>query len=415
LVALSATAGCKLLDELIEVNAPDRIQAESLEQPGNALTLLAGAIGDFECAFGQAVVFGGTFTEELQWSLGVESWRPIDARELTSSGFNSPHSFSTCDALFQGDTPGLYKVMSIARWQADHLLDLLDQWAGEDIADREMIEARAAAYSGYGHVILGEMMCSAAFDLGPELQPDEIFDRAVDRFTVAIGVASAIPNDTIVNLARVGRARALQNLGDLAGAKADAQLVPAGFLVEAEYSSVSLRRENSVYAFNNRRNTASVEAPFRSIADPRVPVRNENRLSGRGIPMFVQTKYPAPSSPIPLATWEEAQLIVAEAELDAGNLQAAVDAINRVRTRPGVGLPPFASTVANAIRDQLLSERKVELFLESHRMGDMRRYDLPLTPPPGATYPIGGTYGDQRCAPLSRDEEVNNPNIRVAR
>lgn len=48
-------------------------------------------------------------------------------------------------------------------------------------------------------------------------------------------------------------------------------------------------------------------------------------------------------------------------------------------------------------------------------MGDMRRYDLPLTPPPGTPYPIGGAYGNQRCAPLPRDEEVNNPNINVTR
>jgi len=411
-IAVFATlSGCSVLDDLISVDAPDRIQAESLEQPGNALTLLAGAIGDFECSFSQAVMFGSTFTEEMQWSLGVESWRPIDARELSNAGFNSPHSFSTCDFLWQGDTPGLYKVMSIARWQADHLLDLLSQWENREVAAREMIEARAAAYSGFGHVILGEMMCSAAFDLGPELQPAQIFQRAEERFTTAITVAQAIPNDTIVNLARVGRARARQNRGDLPGARADAVLVPAGFVADAEYSSISPRRENQVFAMNNRRNLASVEGPFRVLGDPRVPVRDEQRLSGRGIPMFIQQKYPTAASPIPLATWEEAQLILAEAEWKAGNLQAAVAAINRVRARPGVGLPPFSSNNANAIFDQLMLERKAEFFLESHRMGDQRRYNLPLTPPPGAVYPIGGTYGNQRCAPLPRDEVVNNPNI----
>ena len=44
-------------------------------------------------------------------------------------------------------------------------------------------------------------------------------------------------------------------------------------------------------------------------------------------------------------------------------------------------------------------------------MGDQRRYDLALIPAPGAAYPIGGTYGDQRCAPLPLAEVVNNPNI----
>lgn len=404
-------AGCDILDELISVEAPDRIQAEALEQPGNALTLLAGVIGDFECAFGHYVTFGSTFVEELQWSLGVESWRPIDARELEESGFNSPHSFSTCDFLYQGDTPGLYKPVSIARWQADHLLGLLEEWAGEDIADRQMIEARALAYSGYSTLLLGEGMCSAAFDLGPEMQSAEVFARAEGKFAEAIQAASGIGEDDVLNMARVGRARALQNMGQLAEAAAAAAAVPEGFVMNGEFSAIAPRRENLVFVLNNRGNNASVEEPFRGLADPRVPVHDEGRLSGRGVPMFTQQKYPASGSPIPLATWEEARLIVAEAELAAGNLDAAVAAINEVRTRPGVDLPPFVSDDRQAITEQLLHERKMEFFLEGHRMGDMRRYGLPQTPAPGSAYPIGGTYGDQRCAPLPRVEKLNNPSI----
>ena len=410
LFALSL-ASCDILDDLISVEAPDRIQAEALEQPGNALTLLAGMIGDFECSFGHYVSFGSTFVEELQWSLGVESWRPIDARELEESGFNSPHSFSTCDFLYQGDTPGLYKPVSIARWQADHLLALLDEWAGEDIPDRQMIEARALAYSGYSTLLLGEGMCSAAFDVGPEMQPPEVFARAEGKFAEAIQAASAIGNDEILNMARVGRARALQNMGQLADAAASAAAVPEGFVMNADFSAIAPRRENLVFVLNNRGNNASVEEPFRGLDDPRVPVLDEGRLSGRGIPMFTQQKYPTSGSPIPLATWEEARLIVAEAELTAGNLEAAVAAINEVRTRPGVDLQPFTSSDRQEITEQLYHERRMEFFLEGHRMGDMRRYNLPQIPAAGSPYPIGGSYGDQRCAPLPRVEKLNNPNI----
>ena len=37
--------------------------------------------------------------------------------------------------------------------------------------------------------------------------------------------------------------------------------------------------------------------------------------------------------------------------------------------------------------------------------------NLPYTPAPGAPFPHGGFYGDQRCLPLPDVERLNNPNI----
>ena len=61
--------------------------------------------------------------------------------------------------------------------------------------------------------------------------------------------------------------------------------------------------------------------------------------------------------------------------------------------------------------DQIIYERRAELFLESHHLGDLRRYGFPLIPPPGATYTLGGVYGTQTCFPLPDVERDNNPNI----
>ena len=60
---------------------------------------------------------------------------------------------------------------------------------------------------------------------------------------------------------------------------------------------------------------------------------------------------------------------------------------------------------------QIIEERRREFFLEGHRLGDLRRYNLPFLPAPGAPYGPGGTYGNQTCFPLPDVERINNPNI----
>ena len=61
---------------------------------------------------------------------------------------------------------------------------------------------------------------------GPELTPTQILTEAETRFTKAITAAQAANNTHILNLARVGRARARIGLKKYADAKADASLVP---------------------------------------------------------------------------------------------------------------------------------------------------------------------------------------------
>ena len=59
----------------------------------------------------------------------------------------------------------------------------------------------------------------------------------------------------------------------------------------------------------------------------------------------------------------------------------------------------------------LNEERRRELYLEGHRLGDVRRYNLPLSPAAGTPYAFGGVYGTQSCFPLPDVEKINNPNI----
>jgi hypothetical protein len=143
-----------------------------------------------------------------------------------------------------------------------------------------------------------------------------------------------------------------------------------------------------------------------AVPDPRVPVVNTGRTGPNGqTVIWAQQKYPTAGAPIPIARWAEAQLIIAEAE----GGQSAVAIINALRSR--VGLPLFASTDEAEIMNQIIEERRREFFLESHHLGDLIRYNLPLNPPPGTPFVNGGVYGDMKCMPLPDVERLNNPNI----
>jgi hypothetical protein len=146
------------------------------------------------------------------------------------------------------------------------------------------------------------------------------------------------------------------------------------------------------------------------VADPRVIVTNAGKnATDNRTPLFIQTKYATSSTPIPIASYKEAQLILAEAQ----GGQAAVTIINNLRA--AAGLAPIQAADAASITAAIIDERARQLFLEGQHLYDVRRLNLPLVPAAGIPYSTvylkGGNYGTERCFPLPDVERLNNPNI----
>lgn len=406
-------SGCT---EILKSEAPQLIEESTLRQPANAQVIVAGLRADFECALGQYVAVMGTVADEFADSQGNAAIWDIDRR--TSFASTSLYATGGC-----GGFGGVYTPVSAARYQADNTLQLLGNWTDAEVPGRQALMARAGAYAGYSLVLLGEGFCSAAIDVGPEMTPAQIFAAAEERFTLAITNATATggaSGDSIRYMALVGRARARINQAKYADAAADAALVPTGFAFNARYSAASGRSENRVFRVNNTSGTITVDPSYRALrvngaVDPRVPVVDAGRGGSQPtIPLWSQGKYTSLTSPIPIATWREARLIQAEAALQANNVTAAVGFINDLRQRAGVELAAYAGGDATAVRAQLVEERRRELFLEGQRLYDTIRFNVPLNPAPGASFPSGGTYGDNKCLPLPDIERLNNPNIPAA-
>jgi len=404
LAAALALAAC---NSLLDVDAPSRIPADALNDPSNATLLLSGAIGDFECAFQSYVVMGGIVGEELVDATQTADRWPYDRRAVDPS--DRRYGEFACTAL------GVYTPLSTARWAADNALARLQGWTDEQVAGRAVMVATAAAYSGYSHLLLGEGFCSGvlldeSLQAGAEVPRADVLRRAVARFDQAVQGAQAAGNADILNMALVGRARAKLDLGDKAGAAADARLVAANYAKVVTASTIASRRENRVVEQNNNSQSVTIGPSYRNlafggVADPRVRVTDTGRNATDGNRIWVQTKYATLATGVPLATWDEAQLIIAEVE----GGPSAVNIINLFHTR--AGLPAFASTDAAAIQAQVVEERRRELFLEGQHLGDIIRYNLALTPATGTAFPKGGTYGSTTCLPLPNIEKLNNRNI----
>ena len=406
LAFFAVTTAC---GSLLEVDVPSRVPADDAFVPANAAILMNSVVGEFECSFGGAVVGGGTLGDELaNSSTGNTTWQ-VDRRDIATS---STISTGGCGGL------GPFGALNVTLWLSSELQKGLETWSDAQVTNRRQLLATNAAYAGYALLLMGEQMCTATIATGPELPKAQVWTRAEERFTAAIADAQASNAADILSRAYLGRARARLNLTRLPEAAADARQVPANFVRNATFSSADPRRFNPVFNINNQTAGLTVGPVYRAmtfagVRDPRVPVTNANRTGANNSDsLFVQTKYTSFAAPIPIAKWAEAQLIIAEAELAAGNVAAAVAIINTLHARTTPALPPFASTSAAEVRAQLTYERRAELFLESQHLGDFQRLSLPFVPATGAPFPLGGGfYGTNRCFPLPDIERTTNPNL----
>ena len=403
-LTIVALASCNT-DDLLEVDAPTRIPAENLENPASAALLVTGALGDFECALGMHNVVSAILGDELaDAQLGAAGW-PLDRRDVAT---NDGYGTSGCGA---NQTPGSYVAISVARWFSDNMLSRLQAWTDQEVARRDSLIALSANLAGFSYTMLATDFCSAAVDLGPEQQPTALFALAEQRFTTAIEAATRANAPILLNAARVGRARVRLFSNKKTEAAADARLVPAGFVWNASSSSVNTRRQNRVFAVNNNSRFYTIEPLSRDlmtagVKDPRTAViTTSGNRAADGTQLWEQTKFRALTDPIPIASYDEAQLIVAEAEGGAN----AVTIMNALRTR--AGLPALSAAETTNLTQTLIEERRKELWMEGHRMYDIIRFNIPQLPAANTPFVRGGFYGNIKCLPLPDIERFNNPNI----
>lgn len=410
---LSATliAACST-SRLLDVQAPNSVPATVFDDPANAALMVASAIGDFECAFGAFVTAEGIATDELQdATITAANWQ-LDRRD---DGFTSG-TYGTGGCT---NNEGIYTPLSTARWEADQALVRLAGWTDAQVVNRQLLIAQANVYAGFSYATLGMSMCQAAFDQGPAVDQKGMFALAEKRFTDALVAAQAAGSTSLLNAAYVGRARVRLFQHNTAGAIADAQLVPKGFVFNAQTDATTTRRFNRVFAAISVGGGVTVEPATRSLSteagdkDPRSATIQLTTKSSDGTSIiFIPAKFNAATVtageaiPQPVARYDEAQLIIAEAQGGA----AAVGIINTLRA--ALNLKPYTGpTDATSITTLIANERQRVLFVEGFRAFDIERFNLSLNPTAGALYRFGGVYGKTVCLPIPDVERAGNSQL----
>lgn len=392
--------GCDT-SSLLDVKVTTKVSADVLDDPAFAEIMVLGAQADFECYYSNYVAGSGSFTDELYTSTEFFGYNQFNARQIT------PAQSNTTDCV-DDNAHAIHLPLHRAIFTNDQAVRKIEGFPDSEVSNKNNLIAQASAYAGYALILQGEgYKRGVAQENGPALTPKELLAEAEKRFDKTLNIAT---DTDLINMARVGRARARLGQGNLEGAVTDAQKVPKGYVKYATYSQATANRENQVNVDMVRNQYLSIEPALRElqmldgVRDPRVQFTDLEKIGPDGsTPLWIDNRYTEPGSPILLANWEEAQLIIAEAR----GGQEAVDRINVLRDQHG--LPHFNSTDEDEIRKQVIEERWRELHNTGHRLGDKRRLNLEWQQ--GTNHKGTLDFGDQYSFPLAQTEISQNDNI----
>jgi starch-binding outer membrane protein, SusD/RagB family len=433
-----ATAAC---DGLLEVEDPSVAAPSTIDNEAAVPTTLAAAIGAFQLGFSGAPG-GGSFIDSQVTTSGI-----LSDEFVVAESFTTRIDVDQRETQFSNTTmQQTYARMHTARRLAEFAAEMHARFEG---TANTAGHAHTLNLAGYSYVIFGENYCSGVpfsnitpegvVEYGAPLTTAQMFEHAITFFDEAIEIAmgAGASGDAVeqLNLARVGRGRALLNLDRPAEAAATVATVPTGFVYRIFHSTGTGRQQNGIWGGNQNRRGISVSdreggngLPYRSEEDPRVPQRRGTGTQAVGFdnstPLFLQLKYPAQASHVVLASGVEARLIEAEDQLRSGGswlatlneLRAGPPAYYPAAEYPGIdALPQLDDPGNDGARVHLLfRERAAWLWLTSHRVGDMRRqmrqYNRTAEAAgwPTGAYFRGGAYGDHVSLPVPFNE-LNNP------
>jgi starch-binding outer membrane protein, SusD/RagB family len=417
LLALAVALPMAACDSLLEVEDPDVLKPGQLDDESAIPLRVSGAVLDFQIAyngnFNNALTIAqGLFTDEYQH---VETFQDRLAVELRDIDRNDNQIIQF---LFGG--------LHTARTSAVQAAELIEEFVSADEDDPLRADlGTMRTLQGYSEVFLAESFCSGVpasrivddvIQFGEPRTTAETLEDAVAAFDAALAA------DPSLDEARIGRGRALLDLGRFQDAAAAVAAVPTSFEQFVFHSDNSPAQENAIWnmATNGRISVADNEGdnglPFRSADDPRVPWLDTNDVGfDQQSPLYLPLVAADIDTDIVLASGVEARLIEAEAALQRGDRATFFAEHNQARATVA-GLAPLTDTGQSrtALENLHFRERAFWLYSTGHRLGDLRRLVRQYGRNaenvfPSGDYFRGGTYGSDVNFPIPVEED-NNPN-----
>lgn len=395
---------------LTDIDTRDVLEPDRLDSQTGAMTLRAGAITRFTEAF--------VLPTDDRGQVGASG---AISDEFTSTFNNRFSDMRIISDPFDASYPGEARIHQ-ARMSLQQAIASMKVYAPTPPSR----VGHLFALLGYTEIFLAETMCSgialsSVVDLVPQpgaaSTTTQVLERAVADFDSAMVYTA--DSSRILNLARVGKGRALLDLARFTEAATAVGTVPTSYSYATEHSASV--QQNFLFSAMNTNRSISVSdreggngLDFRSASDPRVPTRLVGKGADGVTDAYAFTKFTSLASPVVLASGIEARLIEAEALLKQGNASSALTKLNDLRTAtPGLAPLALPSTTAAQV-DLLFRERAFWMFATGHRQGDLRRLvrqygrDKESVFPTG-TYRNGLVYGNA-VAFAPAPAEQNNPN-----
>jgi len=465
---LLALGACSTSD-ILDVNNPDEIQLESVNDPKLLTVRLNGVIDNFDNAYvGSVIQYANFVTDEIITGLNWEDYARANQRIVS---------------YLEGPTTQIFENLSRTLRLADGLSTHIKGWAAADPAknfNRSL--ATALIYAGYSGVVLAENTCQAVISPDPDnpsgtvLSQLETFAAAIPYLTEALTVATANGDADLANFARTGLARAYLGRGEWANAATAAGAVTVGFRRMIDFVDLPNGRNPLQGTANGANFTHGIHPQFMGIhpsfngtgfvfkdnniiapqTDPRIQHAVTDATGHNGLtPLYKliqglrysgyngRTIAPASAScpgctgtsaatmplltdfgtDVVLADYVEAQhhYYEALAMLDITANQATIQAF--VNARRAVGNQPAVALSGQALRTELRNQRARDLFMGGFRLPDLRRwtrFDAGNGPFAAGSYfptgahpnsPVWSDYENWTCYPIPLSEYEGNSNL----
>jgi hypothetical protein len=393
--------------QLTDVDAPDIVQPDNVDNAAGAEAYMNAAIAYYYGQLGTFVYNSGRLSDEFFIATPFSTFADLDYREQSLT-------YTEYGPIY------MHRARTLAALGIEGLI--------KHTPENRSAIGRLHAVRGFIETYLGETSCngtpiSEIVDFQPvyggPITSDSMLAHAVNTFDSALEYASGDP--AVLNLARVGKGRALIDRGLWSEAAAAVAAVPTDFLYTAEYTTAVSGQNNYVryymdYGYITVSDHEGINGlDFVSANDPRVPTEYFRVGTDGETPIYIFTKYLDRTSPIPIATGIEARLIEAEAALQAnpGGL-GWLDILNDLRaTQIDPALAPLADPGSSDARvDLIFRERAFWMYATGHRAGDLRRLlrqygrSQDQTWPTGH-YKAGKLYGTDVVFILTLSEQAN--------
>ncbi len=352
-----------------------------------AVGMYYAAISSTRIAIGQQVAVVGMFTDELNESGGNQN-KTLDGRIATD--------------LLTGGIVGSYAGLQTARVQAAQASAALLRYGTP--ASYPLV-GHAYALQAHAITLLAEIFCSGiplteaplggTLTYTPGFSTTALLERAAALFDTAYQYGKdSLP---IATFAKVGKGRALLDLGRFADARAAVSDVAttAQYLMEFSDQEPYIPVGTSLDVNENRIATADREgrngiqwtAPTPAQQDPRLLFATN---SASFVVPLKEQKYLSASEVVPIADGIQARMIEAEANLQPAEAPSGMwlQALNAARAT--VGLPDTTDPGTKDGRINLVfRERAFWFYLRAQRLGDLRRLVRQYGRQPVQVYPTG--------------------------